>query len=276
MRLSGKRAISFNRSWVRRQRLALLGLIGINAIAFLAQVFLETCEPGFTREFLGLSDQGVRDAYSWQFVTAMFLHNGPWQFLINMTVLYFVGRDLESILGQRHFLYLYLAGAVTAEFLHLFTMPSHTVLFAASGGAAALIVANATILPELELVSVTLLGFPIRLKAKHLAYLTVAGALVAMCLARDGVVANTGYVGGCITGWVYAHLLGFGRTSWLQRHLQQRRATAERFRQLSPGLLMAEEIDPLLDKISKRGLKSLTRSERKRLAFARQRILEQR
>ena len=275
MRLSGRRPILFTRPWTRRQRAVLLGLICANTAAFLVQLFLENCEPGFTREFLGLSDHGVRDAYSWQFATAMFLHNGPWLFLANVLVLYFIGRDLESILGQKHFLYLYLAGIVGGEFIHLFIMPSDCVLFAASGGAGALVVANATILPELELISPKIFGFPFRLKAKHFACGTfiVAGALIF--LQRQGVVTHSGYVGGCAAGWLYAHLLGFGRTSWLQRHFQQRRARAERFFHLSPAQLMIEEIDPLLEKISRSGFRSLSRLERKTLIRARARILEQ-
>jgi membrane associated rhomboid family serine protease len=276
MRLEGRRkGIRFNRPWTRRYRVALLGLIGINAIAFVMQVFLENCEPGFNQEFLGLSDRGVHDAYSWQFVTAMFLHNGPWQFMANMLGLYFVGRDLESILGQRHFLYLYLAGVLTGEFLHLFVMPGDAVLFAASGGAAALLVADATILPELELISISVIALPIRIKAKHLVYALLMVVAGSLCLSRHGIVSNTGYLGGAVAGWFYAHLLGFGRPSRLQRHLQQRRIATERYLQLSPEQLIAEEIDPLLEKISKDGLRSLTRGEQRRLVRARERILEQ-
>ena len=275
MRLSGRRPALFSRPWTKRQRFVLLALIGANAAGFVSQLFFEGWEPGFVREFLALSDRGVRDAYSWQFVTAMFLHSGPWQFSGNMLVLYFLGRDLESILGQRHFLYLYVAGAAGGEFAHLFLMPTDSVLFGASGGAAALIVANAMILPELELISTNLFGLPLRLKSKHLAYGTIGIAAIMLCLQRDNGAAYTGYLGGCAAGWLYAHLLGFGRTSLLQRVLQQRRAAAERFYQLSPDQLIAEEIDPLLEKISRSGFRSLTRLERRRLIRARARILEQ-
>ncbi len=275
MRLEGRKGVLFDRTWARQYRVALLGLIGLNAFAFVMQVFLENAEPGFTREFLGLSDRGIHDAYSWQFVTAAFLHNGAWQFLVNMLTLYFLGRDLESILGQRHFIYLYLAGVVTGEFVHLFSMPTDTVLFAASGGVAALLIADATILPELELISISIFGIPVRVKAKYLGYATFILAITSICFSRHGVVAHTGYAGGCAAGWFYAHLLGFGRTSWLQRHLQQRRAVAERFRQLSRDQLITEEVDPLLEKISRSGLASLSRWERRRLVRARERILEQ-
>src|SRR5947207_15914053 len=120
MPLSGRKSSFRTGDWVRHQRVALLALIGANVAVFAAQLFLEASQPGFVRDYLGISDRGVRDAYAWQFVTAVFLHNGPWQFLLNTFVLYLFGRHLESILGQRHFLYLYLPVAIGGELGHLF------------------------------------------------------------------------------------------------------------------------------------------------------------
>src|SRR6266849_3470815 len=177
MRLSGGKRLSFARRWTHRPRVVLLTLIGLNLAVFVAQLFLDAYQPGFVRDYLGICDRGVRDAYAWQFVTAIFLHNGPWHLLGNMLVLYFLGRDLETILGQRHFLYLYLAGAIGGELGHLFLMPPNTVLLAASGGVAAVLVAYATILPELELTTRIFLVVPLRLKAKHLAYGATALAI---------------------------------------------------------------------------------------------------
>jgi membrane associated rhomboid family serine protease len=241
---------------------------------FVAQISLEAYQPGLVRDYLALSNRGVHDAYAWQFVTAIFLHAGPWHLLGNMLLLYFLGRDVESILGQRHFLYLYLAGSIGGELGHLFLMPSDTVLFAASGGVAAVLVAYSTILPELELTAMTFLMVPLHLKAKHLAYGAIALALVLLCVGRTGAVSHSAYLGGCAAGWLYAHLLGFGRPSFLQRILQQRRAAAERYRQLTTEQLITQEIDPLLDKISRKGIESLTRAERRVLARAREKIVE--
>jgi len=97
MHLSGRKYASDTQPWTQRQRIVLLTLISANLAVFAAQLLLETDQPGFIRDYLGISDRGVRDAYAWQFVTAMFLHNGPWHLLGNMLVLYFLGRDLESI-----------------------------------------------------------------------------------------------------------------------------------------------------------------------------------
>ena len=274
MRLSGRKRLSFTKRWTQRPRIVLLGLIGANVAVFIAQLFLDAYQPGFIREYLGLSDHGLRAAYGWQFITAAFLHDGPWHLIGNMLILYLLGRDVESIIGQGQFLFLYLAGAVAGELGHLFLMPATSVLLAASGGVAAVLVAYATILPELALTSTTLFGLPVRLKAKHLAYGAFSIAILGLVLDRSATVAHSAFLGGCVAGWLYAHLLGFGRPSILQRALGQRRAEADRYRMMSPEQFIAEEVDPILDKISRGGMGSLTRSERRRLAKAGEKITE--
>jgi membrane associated rhomboid family serine protease len=274
MQLSGRKPSLFARPWTRSQRIILLALIGANAAAFVAQFFLDAYQPGMVREYFALSDRGLHDAYSWQFVTAIFLYSGPLHFLINLLLLYWFGRDVESVFGERHFLYLYLAGAIGGEFVHLFLMPADSVLFAASGGPAAIVVAYATIFPEWNLIPAKLSFGRFRLKAKHLAWAAFGVAAVSAWTSRNSPASCSAYLGGCVAGWAYARLLGFGRPSLLQRVCQQRRAAAERYRQLTPDQIIAEEIDPLLEKISRGGMKSLSRTERRILARAHQRIIE--
>src|SRR3954451_19773817 len=275
MRLSGRKPSSFTRPWRPRQRVVLLALITVNVAAFIAQVFLDSTQPGFVRDYLGLSEMGLENAYAWQFFTAVFLHDGVWHLLGNTFVLYLLGRDVESILGQRHFFFLYAAGAAAGELGHLFSMPANTVLFAASGGVAAITLAYATILPELELTSGTLFGVPLRLKAKHLASGALLVAPVLLVFDRTDIVAHSVCLGGCAAGWLYAHLLGFGRPSFLQRALAQRKANAERYREMDAEQFIAEEVDPLLEKISRKGLRSLSRRERRILSQAREKLAEQ-
>ena len=272
MRLSGRKPSRTARRWIQRPRVVLLGLIGANVAVFVAQLFLDAYQPGFVREYLALSDQGLRSAYGWQFITAAFLHAGPWHLLGNMLLLYLLGRDVESIIGQRQFFFLYLTGTLAGELGHLFLMPESSALFAASGGPAAVVVAYAAILPELELTSMILFFLPLRLKAKHLGYAAFSLSVLGIIFDRTATVAHSSFLGGCLAGWFYSHLLGFGRPSILQRALSQRRAEAERHNAMSAEEFIAQEIDPLLDKISREGMGSLTRAERKLLAKAREKM----
>lgn len=273
MRLSGRKASRFIRSWAPPQRIVLLSLIGLNAAAFIVQLVLTSWNQPFVLEYLGLSDRGINDAYAWQFFTAPLLHNNIWHFAANMLVLYFIGRDVEAIIGQRQFLFLYLFGAFSGELGHLFLMPSDCVLFGASGGVAAIFIAYATILPELEMTTLLLFMVPVRLKMRRLAQIALVGAVALLLYDRSGAVGHSAFVGGAIAGWFYAHLLGFGRTSLLQRVLRQRRLEAARLQSMRADQFVAEEIDPLLEKISQRGLASLSRRERRLLEQAREKML---
>lgn len=270
MRLSGRKSASPIRVWERPQRVVLVGLIAANTAAFIIQIVLEAWQPAAVAAFLGISDAGLRSAYGWQFLSAMFLHDGVVHFAANMLALYLLGRDVETIIGQRHFLALYFCGALTGELGHLFLMPAQTVAFAASGGVVAVLFAYGTILPELEFAP--LLFFPawLRIKAKHLAYATLGAAFVLLIFDRSHVVTHSVYLGACVAGWIYAHLLGFGTPSVIQRIVRQRRIARERVEAMTFEEFVAAEVDPLLDKIAQNGLGSLTRRERRVLAMARE------
>jgi membrane associated rhomboid family serine protease len=275
MRLSGRKASRFTRSWAPPQRIVLFSLLGLNAAAFIIQVVLTSWNHGFVREYLGLSDRGISDAYAWQFFTAPLLYNNVWHFIASMLVLYFIGRDVEAIIGQRQFLFLYLFGAFSGELGHLFLMPSDCVLFAAGGGIAAIFVAYVTILPELEMTTLLLFMVPVRLKMRRVGQIALFAAIALLLFDRTGSVGHSAFLGGAVAGWFYAHLLGFGRTSLLQRMLRKRRVEAARLRSLSADQFVAEEVDPLLEKISRRGLASLSRRERRLLEQAREKMLSQ-
>jgi membrane associated rhomboid family serine protease len=238
------------------------------------QLFLQASQSELISRYLGLSYVGLDQAYAWQFLSAMFLHAGFLSFAGSLAVLYFLGRDVEAILGQRHFLYLYLCGTVGGELGHLFLMPETAVLLAGEGGIAAMIVAYATILPELEITGSLFFVVPLKLRAKHLAQALFITSIVLIFFVRHGIVGHSAWLGGCVAGWLYAHLLGFGRPSFIQRSLSRRRQAGERLRQMSFNEFVCEEIDPLLDKISRSGLGSLTRSERRTLARVREKLAE--
>jgi membrane associated rhomboid family serine protease len=273
MRLSGRPASSHASRWSPPQQVILLSLIGLNLAAFAAQLAVQSSRPEMIEAYLGLSYRGVDQAYAWQFFSAIFLHAGVISFVASTFLLYLVGRDLETVLGQKHFLYLYFAGIAGGELGHLFLMPASTALAAASGGVAAVVAAMATILPELEVAS-PLLVLPFKFKAKYFGYGLFGLGAILVALERHGVVAHSAWIGGCAVGWLYVHLLGYGRPSFIQRSLSRRRRVLERRRQMSLEEFISEEIDPLLEKISRSGLRSLSRSERRTLAGVQEKMAE--
>ena len=272
VRLSRRKPSLFAKPWRESRRVVLLALIGFNVAGFVTQFFLDAFEPGFVHDYLALTKNGIEDAYAWQFLTATFLYGNPWHFLGNLLVFYILGRDIESILGQRHFLYLFLSGAIGGELGHLFLMPSDTLLYGASGGVAAVLIAYATILPELDLISWRIWRLALRVKAKHVAGAVFFLSLIMLVADRHGAVIHSAIPGGLAAGWLYANLLGFGHASWLRRLLTRRREAAARVDRMTREEFIEQEIDPLLEKISRSGMQSLTRAERRTLQRAREKV----
>src|SRR6266436_4515381 len=100
MRLSGRKASRFTRSWAPPQRIVLFSLLGLNAATFIIQVVLTSWNRGFALEYLGLSDRGISDAYAWQFFTAPLLYNNVWYFNASIQLLDFIWRAARPTIDR--------------------------------------------------------------------------------------------------------------------------------------------------------------------------------
>jgi hypothetical protein len=89
---------------------------------------------------------------------------------------------------------------------------------------------------------------------------------------RNGSVVYSAIPGGLGAGWLYANLLGFGHASWLRRFIRRRREAVERLQRMSREEFIELELDPLLEKIARKGMHSLTRRERDILERAREKV----
>src|SRR3954454_20294241 len=99
MRLSGRKASRFTRSWAPSQRIVLFTLVGLNVAAFIVQLVLTSWNREFVLEYLGLSDRGISQAYAWQFFTAPLLYNNILGFGGNLLVLFFFGPGVVGVIG---------------------------------------------------------------------------------------------------------------------------------------------------------------------------------
>jgi membrane associated rhomboid family serine protease len=192
---------------------------------------------------------------------------------INMMVLYFVGREVEAIAGPRHLLGMYFLGGVAGGIGQVLVFPAAGPIAGASTGVCAVLLAFTTILPEFE---VTLLDviIPVRLRAKYVGWLVAGGSVLLAAFQWEPGVAHMAHVGGCMVGWMYARQLGFGNPWWFQRRMMERRQREQRLDRMSPDQYMTEEIDPILDKIARDGMRSLNRAERRILERGREKITQ--
>ena len=271
-------------------------LLIINAAVFffqlLASNFMIGGKPGIyvLQEWFALNPivEGA-NFQVWQLITYQFMHAGFGHIFFNMFMLWMFGMEIENILGSKKFLYYYLICGVVAGLAQLFIAPLFSLpglTIGASGAVFGVMIAFALMFPD----RLIFLWFLIPIKAKYLiGFLFV---LEIFWIGNAGSnVAHLAHLGGAIAGFIYIML--DKRTDVTLKHMFNKSyyrtgerppnlfsGFTERFRKKDDEVKEAkfydikdnadeeitqEEIDKILDKISKSGYQNLTEKEKKTL-----------
>jgi membrane associated rhomboid family serine protease len=210
----------------------------------------------------------------WTLVTYMFLHGGLGHIFFNMLVLYFFGPVLEARLGSRHFLQLYFASGLAGGLLSIALTPFGQAvipIIGASGAVFGVQLGFAYFWPRQQ---IHIWGI-LPIEARWLVVIMTVLALWGGFMGAGGGIAHFAHLGGFAGGYLYL--------KWLERRRQapirEWRAKAAPTRPTSESSAQAverwtrirredlhevnrDELDRILDKISARGLSSLTAAER--------------
>jgi membrane associated rhomboid family serine protease len=246
---------------------ALAGIHGVTLV--LTALAMAAGAEGLLQTFIFSSAAVTGDFSLWQLATYAFVHTPPyWLFLIELYLLVVFGREIEGHLGRRAFIKLYLI---------LLTAP--TVLLTAGewlgwqtsyAGSSALhfgvFVAFALLYPTVELF------FGIQAKWIALALLAINSL---QCLALSDYKALAVLAVDCVAACMF---IGFAQGRMSFRMPIRQVKSVPTVRQRADKEPAGDEdplgsIDPILDKISRSGLGSLTARERERLEKARARLI---
>jgi membrane associated rhomboid family serine protease len=215
----------------------------------------------------------------WTPVTYMFLHGGFLHLALNMLMLFFFGPAVEERMGGQKFATYYLVaglGGAVLSFGLMLTTPVATV-YGASGAVFGVALAFAMYWPDAP---VYVFPIPMPIKAKWLVIFLATLSLVSAILgARDGV-GHLAHLGGFLFGFLFlrGETLVSERTQEIKNRprlehvVPSRQARAQYTDDLQmQGSVRSrpaeryDELDRVLDKISERGLDSLTPEERRLL-----------
>lgn len=270
-------------------------LIVVNLIVFVWEEVAIAYFPGGasnTFNYFALSNDGIAHGFIWQYLTFQFLHLGRWHFIGNMVGLYFLGRVLEPMISRTQFLTLYLgSGLVGGVFQTLLGLIFPNVfgipVVGASAGIFGLLAALGTLEPDMEM----LLFFLLPIRVKYLAWFGAIVAAFYILVPAEPGIAHAAHLGGMLGGFLFIRL--FVQHRWhlpqwrfpvrrsAPRELAAKRASKKSFwnatsippaEDLTPDEFLQKEVDPILDKISERGIQSLTPRERDILEKARSKM----
>jgi membrane associated rhomboid family serine protease len=271
-----------------------VALIIVNALIFVFELLVSGDAHSLYIEnhYFALSKEGLESGFVWQLLTFQFMHAGLLHLLFNSLAIYFFGRPVENALGRRHFVTLYLTSGVIGglvQMLFAVLMPNYfdAPVVGASAGALGLVAAFA-ILYWQERFSLLIYFIPVSMTGKTLLAVSLGLAFVGMLIPNSGI-ANAAHLGGILTGGFYVRL--FIQGQWPHWRFSARSTGPREFagprtgktsfwrsgadqpdEDLSTDEFVESEVDPILDKISRHGIQSLTERERQVLEKARNRM----
>ena len=246
-----------------------------NAVVLLLMMTLFT-----SREVFQLLQFSPRTAFTrpWTFVSYMFVHGGLLHLLGNMLMLFVFGTAVEGRMGSRNFLLYYLfcgVGAAVFSLLLAGIMPMGAFV-GASGAVLGVAVAFAMYWPDAEII---VFPIPVPIKARTLVIGLVALDIIASQLWPNDGVAHLAHVGGALFGYLYFRVQSLSRRSpgaparAVERVVMVQSGSSEpdrrtpvtpmRPRRRADADPVAAEVDRVLDKISEKGISSLTAAERR-------------
>lgn len=270
-------------------------LIVINVALFMPRFFsdAEGSLVSSLESFGSLSWLQLAAGKIWTPVSYMFLHGSLMHLAGNMFVLFFAGRHILAMLGQRHFLAIYFGGGVVGGLVQVFLgmlIGWNNPLIGASAGVIATVIALTALMPEQKVYLLLFFVIPIRMKMKTLALIFVVLDILMLCGDLLGWVdlgiGNLAHLGGALFGWLYVKR-GLPRSvrrrpstdqseRWANRFGGKRVVDAEVtgasagkkswFTSAKKKPYISKSVDEILEKISAHGMQSLTDEERQVLA----------
>lgn len=219
----------------------------------------------------------------WSIITYGFTHIELWHLLMNMLVLYFVGRSFSNLFNIKTSLNIYFLGIITGGLAYMLAnalfpdfLAHASTLVGASAGVRATLIFLCAYMPHYEM----RLG-SLRFKLMYVGFIMVALDLVGLFGLNSG--GNIAHLGGDLLGYFYATRLRqgtdigkgfekimdafFGLFSFTKK---SKLKTVHKNKSKVGGYTKGEfnefnnqkKIDVILDKISKSGYESLTKEEK--------------
>jgi len=269
-------------------------ILFINAAVFLVQMIFENISLGnmpgvyILNKYFALNGLDPEFNFQiWQLVTYQFMHGSVGHIFFNLFALWIFGVEIANMFGDKKFWIFYLISGIGAGLFQVLLGEGASVTVGASGALYGVLITFALFFPDRPIY----LYFVIPIKAKYL----IGGYIILdfIGLGGGGATAYLAHIGGAATGAIF--IFADKYTNFYQRFINwigsykktssfgSSKNSGFNFRKpfqksgdnvkeaqfydindsRSTGEISQEDIDKILDKISRSGYQNLTEKEKK-------------
>lgn len=249
-------------------------LLILNAAIFFFQLILPSASGPQILGTLGMvPSQFIHHGAFWQPLTGLLLHGNLWALLTDLLALWFFAPEVEFGLGggKRLLFFYFGCGAVSNLIAALFAPSSVVPILGPAGAIFAILTAFAVLFPQRVITLLLFFVLPVQMKAK---YLVLIFGLVEWLSLAEGKFNNIGAYA-ALAGIPLGFLIVRNRRAWESftrggLFVRFRRGSGDSAREKEEYML--RKIDPILEKIARKGLHSLTWREKRILRKAKTKI----
>jgi membrane associated rhomboid family serine protease len=253
-------------------------LVGVHVACAILTAFLFAIGHAGVLNYVMFDSAEVFRGEVWRLATYAFIHQPAgyallW-FAVEMYMLFFFGREVERFIGRRGYIWLYLLLLVVpALILTIWGLKARTGLSGSGALHFAVFAAFVTLYPNVQ--------FFLRIPAKWVFAILAAIATLSALAAHDWQDLLV-FCASCALAFFFIEFRGAGpELAWIGALKSRLRPKPKLYvvqkpttrRTVEPDDVYAS-VDPILDKISKSGMGSLTETERKILERARNRLMK--
>lgn len=254
-------------------------LIYINVFAFLLMYLINSVSflfgyqgSNFIYEWFSMpADFDSFILKPWTIVTYGFLHGGFIHILFNLIWLYYIGNLFIDFFTQKQLLTFYLYGTVFGGLVYILSynyfpalINSNSTLVGASAAVSAIFIGIATHIPNYEF-NLRFIGF---VKLWVLAAIFVGIDIIQLPAGNTG--GHLAHLGGALFGFLFIKYFQKGTSTFSVSEIFKRKSNlktvyrSKKRKKNSPNKEKSnqEQIDAILDKISKSGYESLSKQEK--------------
>ena len=230
---------------------------------------------------IALSTEAFKSGKIWTLFTYAFLHddNTIFHILSNLLGIFFIGRMVVKIFGEKVFLDTLIISTITGGLVYLlFHFSSNGLVVGASAAAMGLLAVFCLARPDEHITLLLYFIIPITLKPKWVLWGTTAISLMGLLfteIPRGSGIAHSAHLGGLVGGFIYYQMISKGKTLKgfrIKNPFGKTTATPPPKPKVKrPSYTvnieskdkMRKEVDRILDKINTHGFGSLTIEERR-------------